>query len=285
MVLDPNRSHDLDDVLDRINADAKQGNSTRFPSWNDVCRVRAYVGDVAWLKARAGRDNDYDLAYMILLHLSNVREGSTIATYTTIACSAHDAPIGSPCARVVLGIMREEEDLALPGKPAVCAYRVLAKHDRLAALELFEQPRVTPTPQDTPASSPYQARRQVIPISGDVLIAVSKRNWIVSRGLTMADANARAQYRHPKPFGAERIFVAGADDWTISDIRVGGESIIAPHRDLPGSLFSGNVMGPHLRLPTIEQDQWIEIASVRIRGDAPTFYASVIGTHTEASPA
>lgn len=265
MALDPNRPHGLDDVLDRINADAKHGNSTRFPSWNDICRVRTYVGDAAWLRARAGRENDYDLAYMILLHLSNVREGATIATYTTIACSAHDAPIGSPCARVVLGVMPEdtEADLALPGKPSVCAYRVLAKHDRLAALELFKQPRVIPAP-----SSP-QARRQVIPISGD---------------LTNGDANARAQYHHPQPFGAERIFVAGAGDWTICDIRVGGMSILAPHLHLPGSLFGGDVMGPHLRLPIIKQDQWIEIASIRIHGDASTFYASLIGTHTEESP-
>ena len=68
-------------------------------------------------------------------------------------------------------------------------------------------------------------------------------------------------------------------DWVIHDLRIGGKSVLARHHDLPGDLFRNSVMGPHLSLPVIEQDQWIEIeARPAHQGQNLWFRAAIIGT-------
>ncbi len=92
------------------------------------------------------------------------------------------------------------------------------------------------------------------------------------------DARVRVQYRNPSPLHAERIYVAQAGDWAIQDVRIAERTVLGGHRDLPGFLFSNRGVGPHLPLPVVEQDQWIEVDARRIRGDAGRFQAVLVGT-------
>jgi hypothetical protein len=269
IALDPNRPHGLDDLIDRLRVE--MGADPRWlPSWADICRVRDYFG-ATWSTAQ--RSNDYSFATMVLIHLELVdRARATIEPYTTIGCSPHDMPIGTPCrlheGGGILGF--GGEDLPLPATPLICAWRVLAKHKRLSAMEIYDRARPAPP---LPSQRGY---RQVFPISGEVQNVASQTEGI---------AAARGQYRHPQALAAERIFVAGANDWTIHDIRVDGMSILAPHLDLPGFLFSSDIMGPHVPLTIVNQDQWIEIEARRVRGDAPRFFASVMGSLTGGNAA
>lgn len=265
--LDPNRPHGLTDVIERMNTE--RGDPSWLPSWADICRVREYVGE-SWSRARQRIGNDYSLAWSVLVHLEFVEKArATIAPYTTITCVLHDAPIGAPCGHhqgsgfVSLrgsSVQLEEEDTVLPETPVVCTWRVLAKHNRLAATEIFERRALAPAPQ---ASG---RRREVLPLSAD---------------LEGGKAVVRVQYRHPQQLAAERLFIALGDDWSVHDIRVGGTSVLAPHLDLPGFLFSADVMGPHLPLPVVDQDQWIEVEARRIRGTTPRFYASLVGSRNK----
>ncbi len=258
MALDPNRPHGLDDVLARWRA--SRGDSNWTTSWADVCRVREYVGE-EWTRLRDNHGSDYNLAPLVLSQLDMVDQArAAIAPYVTIDCNAHDAPAGTPCARRDGEFWRAE---SLPGSPVVCVHRVLAKHDRQEALAIFErEPRT---------NQRERGGRVVLPIS-----VVPLEN---------ARGTARAQYRHPQSFHPERIFVSALSDWTICDLRVADKSVLAPHHDLPGFLFSTHVIGPSLPMPVVDQDQWIEI-DVRQRidfettahGKAPGFYASIVGT-------
>lgn len=260
--LDPNRPHGLDDVIERV----LRSGEHRPPSWADVCRVREYVGE-AWATMRERSGSDYGLAVTVLHHLVDV-DGArmSVEPYLTIGCQAHGAPAGSACGENKDGAFTytflgsEPDDLSLPPLPLVCAQRVLAKHDRLAAMELFERPRPARPPQDGPS----RADHSVLPISAELENDV---------------AVGRVQQRHPVPLTIERLFLSQGSDWTICDIRVDGRSALTPHHDLPGFLFGNRVAGPHLPLPVVDQDQWIEIVARRVCGDAPRFYAGIMGSH------
>ena len=64
-----------------------------------------------------------------------------------------------------------------------------------------------------------------------------------------------------------------------SGVKANGASVIAPHHDLPHRLFGANVIGPHVVLPIMRQDQWIEIEARREPGRTETtLYASAVGT-------
>lgn len=263
MQLDPNRPHSLADVIERFNA-RQGGDVSRLPSWADVCLVREYVGNEAWQAMRES-GNDYELALNVLYHLVDVEGArSSIAPYLMANCGRHNVPAGHACieepdSAFACFFPSDPKALSLPPKPYVCAHRVLAAHDRSAAAELFAQePRAEEASLD-----PTLASRTALPISGAV----------TPDGVAIVSV----QHRHPSKFHLSRIFVSQGRDWTIQDIRVDGESIIAPHHALPGDLFGSHVQA-ELRLPTIEQDQWIEIEARRIRGEMPWFYASVMGT-------
>jgi len=243
---DQNRPHGLDDILERMRVDLPW-----TPSWADVCRVRAYVG-AGWPSACSGA---YGFTNLVLYHLADVDKArAAVAPYVTIACPLHKAAIGVPCAhRPCQNWVLLDGDLQLPTGPVVCSWRVLAKHDRLAALEIFEH--------RSEMSSPGRG--------SDILL--------ISAELPGPVATARVQYRNPQPLVPERLIVSGAGDWVIRDVRVGGTSIFAPHFNLPGALFSNDAMGPHPSLPPIEQDQWIEIDVHCVRGGTPWFSACLIG--------
>jgi hypothetical protein len=259
---DPNRPHGLDDVIARMRA-KNTGGPSWMPSWSDVERIQRYIGIDHWAKARETAGGDYGLASCVLYHLEQV-EGAwtTIAPYLEFGCSYHDdAPATKPCAYGGASMLSafaglDERNFPLPEVPLVCTRRVLAAHGKIDAAEIFvDQPQ------------PHSlGGRVVLPINGEA-----------------ADGRAicRSQYRHPIPFSAERLFVSIGADWTIHDIRVDDKSILGAHRDLPGYVFGNSVMGPHLTLPVIEQDVWIEIEANRIKGDATRFYGGVVGTRIE----
>jgi hypothetical protein len=251
--LDPDRPHGLNDLIDRMNTELSW-----TPSWDDVCRVREYVG-AGWPRHCS---NDYSFASLVLYHLADVDKAhTTIAPYVTIACALHKAAIGAPCAhQPYQSWVRLDGDVQLPTRPVVCTWRVLSKHDRRAALEIFE--RRSPASAPASGTSSPSLGRDILPISAESLSAV---------------AIARVQYRGPQPLVPDRIVVSGAGNWMIHDVRVGGTSIFAPHLDLPGSLFGNDTMGPLPLLPVIEQDQWIEVEAHCIRGNAPWFRAAIIG--------
>lgn len=259
--LDPNRPHGLSDVIDRF---FKRDGEHRLPSWTDVCRVREYVGAEAWQAQRAN-GNDYDLALNVLYHLVDVEGArSSIEPYLTSGCRAHDVPAGRACieddSAFACFFSPDLKKMSLPPRPYVCARRVLAAHDREDAAKIFEQePRAG---EET--SGPSLANRCVLPISA----AVTPEDGV---------AIARMQHRDPWRIGISRIFISQGGDWTIRDVRVDGRSIVAPHHDLPGFVFGTHVR-TEMRLPALEQDQWIEIEARRVRGEMPWFYASVLGT-------
>lgn len=263
---DPNRPHGLDDVIARMRT-RNAGGPSWMPSWSEVERIQQYIGIDHWSKVRETAGGDYGLATSVLLHLEEVDGAWTsIAPYLAIGCSHHDAPTERPCAfgggsRFHLLHGDPFADLAetifpIPKVPLVCTHRVLAAHGKIDAAEIFvDQPQ------------PHSLGGRVhLPINGET-----------------ADGRAicRSQYRHPIPFSAERLFVSIGADWTIHDIRVDDKSILGAHRDLPGYVFGNSVMGPHLTLPVIEQDVWIEIEALRIKGDATRFYGGVVGTRIE----
>lgn len=250
--LDPKRPHGLDDILDRMTTEVPWR-----PSWADVCRVRDYVGG-AWTEKC---DNAYTTTHLVLYHLSDVRKAcASGAPYVSVACAPHNAAIGDPCAHSSpLSFLRE---LPLPGIPLVCTWRVLAKHDRLSAMEIFE--RRFSAPIGAPSHS-----------SGHDMLLI-KSTSIVHPSTALE--TIRFQYRDPKPFMPECLVIANAANWTIYDMRVGGTSILAPHFDLPGNLFRNDVMGPRPSWPVIEQDQWIEIEARPLRERSLSFSACLIGT-------
>jgi hypothetical protein len=258
---DPKRPHGLDDIIARMRAKNADG-PIWMPSWSEIERIQQYVGIDHWTKARETAGGDYDLASCVLYHLEQV-EGAwmTIAPYLELGCSYHDAPATKPCAYGGTSMLSafaglDERNFPLPEVPLVCTRRVLAAHGKIDAAEiLVDQPQ----PRGL-------GGRVVFPINGET---VDGR------------AICRSQYRHPIPFSAERLFVSIGTDWTIHDIRVADKSVLGPHRNLPGCVFSNGTMGPHLSLPVVEQDQWIEIEALRIKGDAPRFYGGIVGTRIE----
>jgi hypothetical protein len=267
-IYDPKRPHGLDDIITRMRA-KNTGGPSWMPSWSEVERIQQYIGIDHWTKARETAGGDYALATGVLFHLDEV-EGAwtTIAPYLEMGCVHHDAPAKRPCAYgggSVLHLFhgnpfagQDEAHFPLPEVPLVCTRRVLVAHGKIDATELFV---------DVPRSRPESfSSRQVLPINGEV---------VDGREI------CRSQYRHPSPLSAERLFVSIGAEWTIHDIRVADKSVLGPHRNLPGFAFGNSVMGPHLPLPVVEQDQWIEIEALRIKGDAPRFYGGIVGTRIE----
>jgi hypothetical protein len=227
-----------------------------MPSLDDIRRVREYVGETAWNKVReSGRhEGEGNLAYAILMSLVNVDSSrASIATYAGIPCAPCSAAAGAPC--FLTDVSFVGDDIGLPLSPRICAWRVLAKYGRLEAMELLDRAR---PPQG--ALLTY-VRRVIIPLSGELDGAVGV---------------ARPTHRHSATMTPQRIFISQATNWEIRDIRVDGESIIAPHFNLPGDLFGEAAL--ELPMPDIRQDQQIEIEFRRLHGSAPKFYASVIGT-------
>jgi len=239
--LDPDLPHGLNDLIDRMHTEPSWK-----PSWADVCRVRDFVG-AQWSRAHG---NVYDFASNVLYHLADADKArATVTPYVTVACPLHKAAIGVPCG----ARMFDRDIMQAHAAPVICGWRVLAKHDRLAALEFLEP--VSPVPASSKG-------RDIIPISAETLSVV---------------ATVRVQYCNPQLLVPDRIVVSSAGDWVIHDICIGGKSIFAPHLDLPGALFGIDVMGPLPRLPVIEQDQWIEVEAHCIRNNHLGFIAAIVG--------
>ena len=252
--LDPHRPHNLDDLLDHVDTEGGW-----VPSWADICRVRSYIGD-AW---STGRSNAYDITSIVLHQLNDVRkERAVIEPYLSIACEAHRAAIGIPCsessASAAAWIFNKEP--SLPGTPLVCTWRVLAKHNRLDATEIFKS--------HLPEFSP----------GGHDILSISAEHPHTMQGNAKPEfQTTRVQYRHPQPLIPERFVVMGG--WVIHDLRIGGKSVLAHHHDLSSDLFRNGTMGPYLSLPAIPQDQWVEIVTCPAgHGQSPWFRAAIIGT-------
>ena len=257
-MFDPNRPHGLDDLIKGLYRYEDRAEHGRWVwSVEDLQRVRAYVGNDVWSDAREAHGNDYSVAFMILHHLDLVdRRRVETTPYTAIACEAHNAVVGQPCIGPDDPSYPTHFDRRLPCIPSACTWRILAKHDRIAAMSLFEK-------RDTD----HMNLRGIIPISVDVD--------------DVGVASARAQWRQPPQLTDGQVIVSQASDWTIDDIRIDGTSVMAPHHSLPGCLFGTNrVIGPPLWLPVIKQDQWIDIDVRRGIGGASGFYASIIGSHS-----
>ena len=224
------------------------------PSWNDVQRIRAFVGD-DWARLRED-SSDYDLATLVLAHLVSFEAAAAaVAPYLEIYCTTHGATAGKPCAE---SRDRMFPDAArLPALPTVCSRRVLAAHKRDEAAEILERsyPR---------GAVDRYASREVLPIAAEV----------DEDGRVLA----RAQYRDPRNLVAERLVIAHPNEWTIRDVRLGETSAFAPHGDLPGALFSNHVTGPFVPLPSIVQDQWVEVVALFDgEGPPPRFHAVLTG--------
>ena len=253
MILDPDRPHGLDDILDRMSTE-----SPWTPSWADICRVQAYVGD-EW---QADHSNAYEVANLILYHLEDVRRAYVaVKPYLAVTCTVHNAAISDPCAYAspLSHIWGFNKESSLARTPLVCTWRVLARHNLLSALEIFRS--------HLPASS-----------AGHDILSLSAEHPYRMRGNTSTEFEiARVQYRHPQPLTPERI--VGMGDWVIHDLRIGGKSVLEGHLDLPGALFHNSTLGPHLLLPVIEQDQWVEIeARPAHQGQNLWFRAAIVGT-------
>lgn len=196
--LDPNRPHGLDDIIFRRNTESPYNRWT--PSWADVCRVRAYIGG-EWL---TGHNNAYDSTSYVLDRLEDVHRARTaIEPYLSVGCEPHNATVGAPCAHTS-ATWGFHQELPLPKAPLICTWRILAKHDRRRALEIFKS--------HPPASS--SGGRDILSISTELPFQM--------RGDTRCEfETARVQYRHPQSLIAERL--VGVRDWEIHDIRIGGE--------------------------------------------------------------
>ena len=133
-----------------------------------------------------------------------------------------------------------------------------------------------------PQAPAYQVANFAQQGGPDVQIAQPTEGRVMVLGFTgttdLADgASEDVTVRPQILFRPERIIIASAASWVLSDIKIGNKSQLVSNGNLPGAMFSADATGVELMLDTCNISQDFILSITNISGGVATFRAGVVG--------
>lgn len=197
-----------------------------------------------------------------------------------------DKPKIQPCTDPACGVHGHGADP--DAHEATCARQILRAYDRPGAIALLDQ---QPT-----VSLELGETRSVIPLTSPLtemaglgLIQPGQRFTILVQADQVLADQAKiggVGARHVRSFRPEHLYLSGAGtengaaDWVVNDIVLDGRSQIAPHLDLPGTVFGSGTLGTLRTFDRISGEAPIEITVTYVGSNPTPFFGSLIGVTT-----